>query len=102
MSKTLPWPARSPDSSPVEHIWDHLGRRVGYPPSVKDLKTRDLALQQTEKHFLKLDTNSERSVKLQKQLRSDIFRYYDVYQHLTNQPSSQSLITYFMVSKEIN
>ncbi|GFT28701.1 transposable element Tcb2 transposase [Trichonephila clavipes] len=23
---TLPWPARSPDSSPIEHIWDHLGR----------------------------------------------------------------------------
>ncbi|GFS52923.1 transposable element Tcb2 transposase [Trichonephila clavipes] len=23
---TLPWPARSKDLSPVEHIWDHLGR----------------------------------------------------------------------------
>ncbi|GFX01096.1 transposable element Tcb2 transposase [Trichonephila clavipes] len=22
---TLPWPARSPDLSPIEHIWDHLG-----------------------------------------------------------------------------
>ncbi|GFX13068.1 transposable element Tcb2 transposase [Trichonephila clavipes] len=22
----LPWSARSPDFSPIEHIWDHLGR----------------------------------------------------------------------------
>ncbi|GFT60228.1 transposable element Tcb2 transposase [Trichonephila clavipes] len=21
---TLPWPARSPDLSPIDHIWDHL------------------------------------------------------------------------------
>ncbi|PRD27037.1 UNVERIFIED_CONTAM: Transposable element Tcb2 transposase [Trichonephila clavipes] len=21
---SLPWPARSPDLSPIEHIWDHL------------------------------------------------------------------------------
>ncbi|GFT38937.1 transposable element Tcb1 transposase [Trichonephila clavipes] len=27
----LSWPARSPDLSPLEHIWDHLGRRVGAP-----------------------------------------------------------------------
>ena len=24
----LPWPARSPDLSPIEHAWDELGRRV--------------------------------------------------------------------------
>ncbi|GFY06704.1 transposable element Tcb2 transposase [Trichonephila clavipes] len=23
---TLPWPAQSIDLSPIEHIWDHLGR----------------------------------------------------------------------------
>ncbi|GFS95896.1 transposable element Tcb1 transposase [Trichonephila clavipes] len=23
---TFPWPTRSPDLSPTEHIWDHLGR----------------------------------------------------------------------------
>ncbi|GFW33973.1 transposable element Tcb1 transposase [Trichonephila clavipes] len=23
---TLPWPARSPDLSPIEHIWDHFGQ----------------------------------------------------------------------------
>ena len=34
---TLPWPARSPDLSPIEHAWDELGRRVrndcAQPPS---------------------------------------------------------------------
>ncbi|GFW71351.1 transposable element Tcb2 transposase [Trichonephila clavipes] len=27
---TLPWPAQSPDFSPIEHIWDHFGRLNGY------------------------------------------------------------------------
>ncbi|GFY01624.1 transposable element Tcb2 transposase [Trichonephila clavipes] len=37
---TLPWPARSPDLSPVEHNWDHLGWRVGHPTSLNELKAR--------------------------------------------------------------
>lgn len=37
---TLPWPARSPDLSPIEHIWDHLGRRVGHPTSLNELEAR--------------------------------------------------------------
>ena len=24
----LDWPAKSPDMSPIEHLWDDLGRRV--------------------------------------------------------------------------
>ncbi|GFW93222.1 hypothetical protein TNCV_2603401 [Trichonephila clavipes] len=24
----LPWPARSPDLSPIEHVWDALGRQL--------------------------------------------------------------------------
>ena len=26
--KALPWPAVSPDMNPIEHIWEHLGRKV--------------------------------------------------------------------------
>ncbi|UYV76563.1 hypothetical protein LAZ67_14001162 [Cordylochernes scorpioides] len=26
--RTLPWPAKSPDLSPIEHIWDVMGRRL--------------------------------------------------------------------------
>ncbi|GFU58184.1 transposable element Tcb1 transposase [Trichonephila clavipes] len=37
---TLPWPSQSPDLSPIEHIWDHLGRRVGYPTSLNELEAR--------------------------------------------------------------
>ena len=25
---TLNWPAKSPDLSPIEHLWDYLGRKV--------------------------------------------------------------------------
>ncbi|GFU18446.1 transposable element Tcb1 transposase [Trichonephila clavipes] len=37
---TLPWPARSPNLSPIEHICDHLGWRVGHPTSLKELEAR--------------------------------------------------------------
>ncbi|GFV16112.1 transposable element Tcb2 transposase [Trichonephila clavipes] len=34
---TVHWPSRSPDVSPIEHICDHLGWRVGYPKSLNEL-----------------------------------------------------------------
>ncbi|GFU82888.1 CUB and sushi domain-containing protein 3 [Trichonephila clavipes] len=37
---SLPWPARSPDLSPIEHIWNYLGRRVGHPTSLNELEAR--------------------------------------------------------------
>ncbi|GFX00434.1 uncharacterized protein TNCV_2090841 [Trichonephila clavipes] len=37
---TFLWPARSPDLSPIEHIWDHLGRRVEHPTSLNELEAR--------------------------------------------------------------
>ncbi|GFS63192.1 transposable element Tcb2 transposase [Trichonephila clavipes] len=35
---TLLWPDRSPDLSPIEHIWNHLGRRVGHSTSLNELE----------------------------------------------------------------
>ncbi|GFW78395.1 transposable element Tc1 transposase [Trichonephila clavipes] len=35
--QTLPWPARSPDPSPIEHVWDMMGRRLHLPENVNDL-----------------------------------------------------------------
>ncbi|GFU39171.1 transposable element Tcb1 transposase [Trichonephila clavipes] len=35
-----PWPTRFPDLSPIEHIWDRLGRRVGHPTSFDELEAR--------------------------------------------------------------
>ncbi|GFX89203.1 transposable element Tcb1 transposase [Trichonephila clavipes] len=40
---TLPWSARSPDLSPIEHIWDDSGRRIGHPTSFNE---REAKLQQ--------------------------------------------------------
>ena len=41
----LDWPARSPDMSPIEHLWDELGRRVRHqyedpPATVFQLQQR--------------------------------------------------------------
>ncbi|GFU16214.1 transposable element Tcb1 transposase [Trichonephila clavipes] len=37
-SQTLPLPARSPDLSPVEHVWDQLKRQMPSCHSVHDLE----------------------------------------------------------------
>ena len=29
----LPWTTRSPDLSPIEHLWDHLGQRIRRRPN---------------------------------------------------------------------
>ncbi|GFW16965.1 uncharacterized protein TNCV_2760931 [Trichonephila clavipes] len=36
----LPSPARSLDLSPIEHIWDNFGRRVGHPMGLNELEAR--------------------------------------------------------------
>ncbi|GFV06028.1 transposable element Tc1 transposase [Trichonephila clavipes] len=39
--QTLPWPAISPDLSPIEHVWGMIRRRLQLPWNVDDL-TRQL------------------------------------------------------------
>ncbi|GFU65039.1 transposable element Tcb2 transposase [Trichonephila clavipes] len=46
--QTLPWPARSPDLFPVEHVWDQLKRQMPSCPSVHDL---ELAVQDLWAHL---------------------------------------------------
>ncbi|GFV48181.1 DDE_3 domain-containing protein [Trichonephila clavipes] len=46
--QTLPWPARSPDLSPVEHVWDQLKRQMPWCHSVHDL---ELAVQDLWAHL---------------------------------------------------
>ncbi|GFS74345.1 transposable element Tcb2 transposase [Trichonephila clavipes] len=36
--QTLPWPARFPDLSPVEHVWEQLKRQMPSCHSVHDLE----------------------------------------------------------------
>ncbi|GFW74518.1 transposable element Tcb2 transposase [Trichonephila clavipes] len=35
---TLTWPTQSPNLSQIEHIWDHLGPRVGLLMSLNELE----------------------------------------------------------------
>ncbi|GFX25266.1 DDE_3 domain-containing protein [Trichonephila clavipes] len=46
--RTLPWPAHSPDLSPVEHVWDQLKRQMPSSYSVHDL---ELAVQDLWAHL---------------------------------------------------
>ncbi|GFU51060.1 transposable element Tcb2 transposase [Trichonephila clavipes] len=46
--QTLPWLARSPDLSPVEHVWDKLKRQMPSCHSVHDL---ELAFQDLWAHL---------------------------------------------------
>ncbi|GFW32749.1 transposable element Tcb2 transposase [Trichonephila clavipes] len=46
--QALPWPARSPDLSPVEHVWNQLKRQMPLCHSVHDL---ELAVQDLWAHL---------------------------------------------------
>ena len=41
----LQWPARSPDISPIEHLWDHIGRQVRECHDVNNIRDLESALQ---------------------------------------------------------
>ncbi|GFS66847.1 transposable element Tcb2 transposase [Trichonephila clavipes] len=47
--QTLSWPARSPDLSPLEHVWDQLKRQMPSCHSVHDL---ELTVQDLWAHLL--------------------------------------------------
>lgn len=40
----LPWPAKSLDLSPIEHLWDHLGRKVRERDNVNNVQDLERAL----------------------------------------------------------
>ena len=40
----LQWPARSPDLSPIEHLWDHLGCQVRERHDVNNIRDLERAL----------------------------------------------------------
>ncbi|GFT27755.1 transposable element Tcb2 transposase [Trichonephila clavipes] len=47
--QTLPWPALSPDLSPVEHVWDQLKRQI---PSCHSVHYLELAVKDLWAHLL--------------------------------------------------
>ena len=52
----LPWPARSPDLSPIEHVWDMIGRRLSalpHPP--RDLRLLRLRIQEAWNDIPQID-----------------------------------------------
>ncbi len=44
--QTLDWPAKSPDLSPIEHMWDELGRRVRDRADVNNVTDLERALRE--------------------------------------------------------
>jgi len=41
----LPWPALSPDLSPIEHLWDNISRRLTRGPQLLNVQQLEAALQ---------------------------------------------------------
>ncbi|GFU49752.1 transposable element Tcb2 transposase [Trichonephila clavipes] len=58
---TLPWHARSPDLSPIEHIWDYLARRVGHPTILNELEARLQQIWNEIRHHIELKCLNARS-----------------------------------------
>ena len=46
--RVLPWPALSPDLSPIEHLWDELGRPVRHRKNPRETRQelRDALVQE--------------------------------------------------------
>ncbi|GFX88696.1 DDE_3 domain-containing protein [Trichonephila clavipes] len=94
--QTLPWPARSPDLSPVEHVWDQLKRQMPSCPSVHDLK---LAVQDLWSHLHQ--DNIRCLMNSQHVLQLEVFqRAIEVAQYLCRCTPCIRLIVLFLRSSE--
>ena len=52
---SLSWPAQSPDLNPIEHLWDHLGRKVQkHKPQPKNRRELIAVL---EEEWVKIEEN---------------------------------------------
>lgn len=47
----LDWPARSPEISPIEHLWDHLGRGVRQRNDINNVRDLERVLHEEWKHI---------------------------------------------------
>ncbi|GFY22488.1 transposable element Tcb1 transposase [Trichonephila clavipes] len=53
--QTLPWPARSPDLSSIEHVWDMMARRLNLSGNVDDLALHlEYILQELQQEIIKV------------------------------------------------
>lgn len=57
--RNLPWPARSPDLSPIEHVWDLLGRNVR---SHHHVRTRQQMIAALRQEWNAIPQNSIRTI----------------------------------------
>ncbi|XP_033331346.2 tigger transposable element-derived protein 1 [Megalopta genalis] len=88
------------DNDIINNIIDHEDKQEEPDSMTVDKIYAGIQLcSKLENHFLKIDNNSERSLKFQKELRSCISGYCDVYKQLIKPLSSQKLITDYMVTK---
>ncbi|GFV49902.1 transposable element Tcb2 transposase [Trichonephila clavipes] len=68
----LPWPARSLDLSPIEHMWDHLERRAGHNTTEKRLSTPVLWDQDPGYVVAREDVGTNMTLLLQKATDHDV------------------------------
>ena len=67
---TLPWPAFSPDLSPIEHLWDQLGRAVRERPQQPQTRRQlEIALQEEWRNIPQIKIPTPYSVNASKMPR---------------------------------
>ncbi|GFW30248.1 transposable element Tcb2 transposase [Trichonephila clavipes] len=84
---TFPWPARSPDLSPVELVWDQLKRQMPSCLSVHDL---ELAVQDLGAH-LPQDNIRIKVIELQKSKESIVLQWIPYYCNISGNEKADRL-----------